>query len=277
MRLWTRPVGKELEVKVMEFLGAPGIGKSTLYRELVRQRSKGAWLTPTEARIASYKRLANSRVEGWYYTLLKKSRFEKSASQLTQRKLRACVNSALDSSVSYQQFLAHAMSCFKIADIEELTKVRMIYDWYNVFTASVLFHEAELDRWVMVDESITKKGINCLTHIDTDNIELSVQSYYSTVPLPDVVMHCFTEPYVAVERILKRRSGKKNKLAFTHMGVSELSLESLVNKQLLIAKLAKDVLLERGSKVIDVDLGGDIYANKKNLSSLFGISEFSSS
>lgn len=252
-------------MRVVEFLGAPGIGKSTLYREVMKQLGKGTWLTPSEARMASYRELTESRLDGWYYSKLKSNRFAKSASQLTQRKLRECVNSVLDDSVACQQFLSQAMCCFEDADIDALLKLRMIYDWYNVFTARVLFGEIELDQWVAVDESLTKKGLNFLTYVADDKLESAIHDYYEAVPFPEVVVHCHVELPIAVERINQRRAGGKKKVAFTHRQVSDENLEAVTGKQQFIARRATEILISRGSRVIEVDLSKDRTACRESL------------
>lgn len=254
-------------MKRIDFLGAPGVGKSTLYKELLRQRKKpDKFLTPEEAKVEVAKKhlIENKNIKKHFLKslILNCSIFRKKHCCLAEKILKNEKNEVLwKNKEKYNEVLKIAL---RGSNIEEKIPYRRFLglSWFFDVFQKVLFLEENFDDFVIYDESLSQK-IYGLIFSENKEYEDSIVDYFRNCPKPFCVIFCRINKKGIFKRIKQRE--KTGKIIPGHRDVNNKKLEEIIVNQIEVSEIALKVLKERGIHVLEIDMANDIKKNAKEI------------
>lgn len=248
-------------LKRVDFFGAPGVGKSTLYKELIKQRPKSKpWLTPGEAKIIWAQQYAtknaNTKTEILKAFLLKSNIFKKLHPFLAEQVVKpAMANMLWDQKNEYADFIEVALSGAAIKEKEPLRRLLGLAWFFDVFATAVFFSHMLNNQLVFFDESLCQKVFGVLDCKSNLYENITVQ-YFENIPRPDVFIFCELDQNVLFQRITAR-----SKVIPGHRNLSKDELYEAIRVQQSIADIGKIALIKRGSVLIKLDMRNNVPDN----------------
>lgn len=192
-------------MKRIDFIGPVGVGKTTLYKDLLRRRKGGdAWLTPGEARAKIARTLYwnKARTAGDYIKYLAlhlnslKPFYEYLARNINSKKQLLAYEQEYDE-------LSKLACAYAESDDAPLLKIRNIaLIEQDMESLSVLEEGTEsVSNHVIFNESLTQKIFQWLM---SDLADEDIALLLPLLPLPDAFVYCHATPEVINERLIKR-------------------------------------------------------------------------
>ncbi len=248
-------------MKRIDFLGVPGIGKSTVYNHLVKVRaSQKDYLFSMEARHQARTRVIarKNKTAGLIISsLVGLETFRKMFSHsvyLTGDQTRAAVEQC---NREYKDYLE---TCAAAVARKSSDPVHMLLGchWLTGKIEEFIFLNNNLtgDSRVVFDESLSQKVFG-LTDLFTTN-DTFIKDYFTTVPLPAAVVSLTGEPPLVLGRLEKKARGN---IAHRHLKSEELA--SWVALACQLVEEAKTIYLKRGVKVLTVPAGAEPEENAR--------------
>jgi len=248
-------------MKRIDFLGAPGVGKSTTYKALVNnRRKKDSWLTPKEAKnkiaYEFFKKDAYSKKK-----LLTLYNFKHS---LFKRKYNRSINRIIteqqkdifwEKQNEYKDFLEIALKGVSIKEKEPLRRILGINWFYIIFSDVIFIENSNLPEIVVFDESLSQK-VYGITHNCKGFFENTIKDYFRNIPLPQALIYCKLDPKETFNRIKNRR-----KIIPGHRQLESDQLNNNIKVQLEIAERGADILKNRNVGVLEIDLNDSLEFN----------------
>ena len=265
-------------MKRIDFLGAPGVGKSTIYHELVRQRTKlDTWMTPEEARTKTkceYS-LQNARSvkEHAVAGLLKNGVCIKLLPSFSKRMLETILDTYQFDKYEretiwvekerYADFFNVALKSATIEEKEPLRRLMGITHFYSVARDVIFLEHSSFPGLVLFDESLSLR-VYGITRSRKGFFESATEDYFNNIPLPAGLIYCSLDPEKTFQRI-KQRSlpmpGQHGKIIPGHRDLESAPLLESIEVQLDKAAIGADVLRNRGVKVLDIDMKDSLTYN----------------
>lgn len=262
----------------IDFLGAPGVGKSTLYNELVKQRVKSdTWMTPGEARarIAYEYSLQNARsVKNHVIAGLLKSSICKRLHPILSNKILAAYQkkTTWTEKDRYAKFFETALKGATIWEKDPLRRLMGITEFYSVATEVIFLEHSQFMGLTLFDESLSHK-VYTITHWRKGFFEGMTNDYFSHIPLPTGLIYCKLEPEETFNRV-KQRSitvpGQEGKIIPGHRDLNDNLLLESIKAQLDIAAIGAEVLRNRGVSILEVDMADTPAHNVKLIANALG-------
>jgi hypothetical protein len=248
-------------MKRIDFLGAPGVGKSTLYLSLLNNRkNKDIWISPQE--LLEFRILEEiSKRKSSKFNIIKFLGdyliFFKPLSKIyLSSKVQALLNHAFsERKDSYNELIGAALSAEQLIEKEHVRRLLGITWFFDVLKTVSVVETSNLDKLVLFDESICQKVFG-ITNCDFVIEEQKIQNYFSFIPLPDLLVYFYLDPELNYNRIINRQ-----KIIPSH---KNLNMEELQKKILIHSKitdLGTEVLKDRGCKVLKLDMSKDLNLN----------------
>jgi hypothetical protein len=240
----------------VDFLGAPGVGKTTLYATLRQRRrlSGGDWLTTREARLLVAGRLARARGRtGWLFRGgLHVPRLREA---VTQHLLATHTERALRQSEELAALLELWQDVIA-ATLPPGERTLALLPWVWRTGVLALFGEHLAGRTILEDESYSKLACGFLTGIDAP--VAAATEFFHRFPAPAAVIWLrHPEPaYVArrlVRRVERRGRDGSDRLRFGDRLWHEEDLVRYVHDRMRYDMEAVSVLKDRHVPLLEVN------------------------
>lgn len=238
-------------IKRIDFLGAPGIGKSTIYTQFTKRFGRKLGIVPEfEARTRA--------ARAYSYRLPKKegliSRFV-----LFFPKFRNPYVVSLEDKICDKHFRKYVdvngdlfSTIHNSFCCSEKDNYRRQFGYNSVISKLKIF--CSLDSYyaglVLSDESLSQKvyGINPSDKLD----KAFVISYFENIPVPNYLIYFYANASAVVKRI-KGRDLKGGKMIPGHTGKSLDELLEMTETALKISEIGSKILEQRGAKVLKLN------------------------
>lgn len=242
-------------MKRIDFLGAPGVGKSTLYNHLIANRRKGTfWITPTEAELKiareHIKKLSTKNKKVFLARLALNNIFFKPLHPTIVDKVINLVENEIiwDNKIKYTEFLNQAVLGACLEEKDSLRRLMGINYFFKVMKTVVLFENSKYDEIVILDESLSQKVCG-LTHYKESYFEKQTKEYFSCIPVPDLLIHCKLDIKTTLQRLITRY-----KTIPAHRNITKAELLEVVKIHNKIANIGAKILKQRNVLVLDIDM-----------------------
>lgn len=240
-------------LKRIDVLGAPGVGKSTIYNELTKRRKKSSeWVTPEEAALLLAKeyltKSSNATLKYFAISTFKIPfllRFNKLfANQIINQYGFKFLK---EQSSNYNEFLDVALSGALIQEKEPIRRLIGINWFYGAYKRTLLFENSKFKNIVLFDESLSQK-VYGITISKKKFFEKTCTNYFKFMPPPAGLIYCETDLKELFERITKR-----HKIIPGHSDLSKEELREYIEVQAEISEIGKNIIKSRGIPVIELD------------------------
>lgn len=241
----------------MDFLGVPGIGKSTLYKELFKYRiSKEHLVTPFEARIKvaqfDSKKSASSLKDLILHEFLKSGIFSQIHYPLSKRILNrkyAVLTLWGDDERDALDVVIRKISNSAFPPNLKLLRYAWLLEIGRNISLLEKFPKANIDKLILFDESLTQKMIN-LGPWKSEDDKRQLDLLYKLLGDLYAAVFLDTDSKNIIERLEQR---KNRRLTHAHAEMNECELLIETEKRVDSARQLADMLETKGIKIIRID------------------------
>lgn len=261
------------KMKIVDFIGSPCVGKTTLYNELLSGKSrKNLWVTPKEAKI----RFAKSEISSKIYQklflkdiykafLLYSNIYKISTPDLPDIILQNSKHEVLNTHVTDVEKLVSAV--IKSISQDEINVLRKLYGIkvFNSYLLDFLFLKSnESNNLVIFEESLSHRVLSIVEY--HKKFDEFVKSYGNYMPKPDLLVHL----YASEETIFKRMVFRINKTRKTNLLLGYKNWDNDLLRKMIRSKIRQsailvDILEKRGVTVLKLDMEEDIKKNANQI------------
>lgn len=242
-------------MKRIDLIGAPGVGKSTLYKDIIKNFYDPAKCIDEYSAIkfSLYKYYHNKGVISWSVFL----RFMpdiKVVRRVINSKSMPIGKEFEDYVNEYYNFIDIVNNFYCNSDKDNYRKIYG-YHWMIKTLINWSFYDRWLDHYtILSDESLSQKFIGVIPSLD--NYEKELKEYFFNYPVPNGLINLYNSPYHIVEQIKKR---KKNEdyLIPAHKNKNDSDILSYTKKVLTIFNNISSTLSNMGVEVINIDMSKD--------------------
>ena len=242
-------------MKRIDFIGSPGVGKTTLYNLFMARRKRHEqWLTPVEAKIniaKEYLRQCSCFSKDMVrLVLIQLIQVRSVQNKLSESIYNSLASKALKERVnSWMPFIE--LCSESLGDQEKPPFYRFqLAKWFlNDLQDTALVDSARINKTVVFDESLSQRATGLLPW-NIKFIGQQSRKYFKLMPPPDGLIVLQAEPEIIVQRIMARRPQKVNA---QHEGLVEEELWERIKIYAEIVGIGSAVLRERGVQVLALD------------------------
>ena len=256
------PIVSEFIRKIC-FIGAPGVGKSTIYKALIEERKQKKWLTPMEAKFEIAKKYwpqgkSNIKDRALNKLFLHNFFFTEKYAGLSNYIMKNIVEESFQSMRSnYEPLFDMA---FKGLECEVKDSVsRMLAALFFIKTAKneMFIDSFAVNEPVLFDDSMWQslRGVKQYFNNFADN------RFITKMPRPDAVIHCFSGIDKVFDQIKKRSN--EGKLNTCHYSQTDKELYESIKADIENARYKTELLEGSGIKVLNINAGLNIADNIK--------------
>ena len=249
----------EKKLRRVYCLGAPGIGKTTIYRELCKE--KRTWNTVDEIilKYLNKQNLLNPLFNNYIYNnyLSKYSFFNRAQKYINNRNLKKleqlCFNKMRSGYSVIFDFAYQGLSdgikdpvsrMLAVEFFVKMAKREMLVDCYNE-SGVVIFDDS---IWQSMRGNILNSKVN------SDSLSKS-----------DAIIYFFSNPEVIFDQIKKR--SKIERINTSHYGLDDNSLLKMIDYDVKCAEFKKKYFINSNIPVLDINIQEDISKNVKRIES----------
>jgi adenylate kinase len=239
-------------MKRIDFLGVPGIGKTTIYKEMITRRTKSdCWMTPEEARIkvAQIYTIQNAQSQKDYIiaALLKIGLFKKFHPRLASGVLQGYQQKIIwNEKEHYADFLEAALQISTIKEKMPLMRLGGLGSFYSKVKEVIFLEYSRIPGLVLFDESLSHK-IYAVTFWRKGFFESCTKDYFNAIPPPEGIIYFKLNPEKTFVQIKQRKI-----TMMSHRDLDDDLLLEAIKAQLEIAAIGAEVLKNRGVKILEV-------------------------
>ncbi len=252
-------------MKRIDFFGAPGTGKTTIYNELFKRRTKrDKWMTPEEAKGLIAKQYCKQEMKSlrdtiltavFYMPGLKKIKFVISNSILSSSSHEIL----LQNNERHHDFFSAVLNGAAAAEREPAHRLLGLNRFFSVCRNVLLIENSPLQRHVLFDESLVQK-VYGITNPQKGFFEKATEDYFKKIPLPAGLIYCKLDPETTYHRIKQRP-----KIITGHRDMDEKDLKDIIGAQIEIASIGVSVLRNRGVQVLELYTGTTLAQSVKTV------------
>ena len=234
----------------VDFLGAAGAGKSTLYKRVLTGGRRRQWLTESEAyrsAIERYAKQVKSRPKGM---LLK---IPVVGDAYAHRIERIAINRAFQPyAEAHEAFLRIAADNFAQSNRSEYRRAEGYYNFIKTLRMWAFVEQFMPTRPVLSDESLSQKVYGILPK-DCENVGVA-RNYFDEMPLPAAMVHITGDLGTIVTQIRDRQQ-QTGRLIPAHQDIGDEELAKRTASALSVATVGAETLLKRGVPVLTLQAG----------------------
>lgn len=243
----------------IDFLGPSGIGKSTLYNELLKRRGKkDRWMTPIELRqkIAQSvskrythsfsSRLGSVILNSRLFTVIHPLLTEKVLSKHEYEYLALWESQKEEEAINT---IIKAIASIQFPPVFKLHRYRQIFKFAQ--QVALFQKHAPENTTVVIDNSLSNE-ITFLGPWKSDDAIKNLQTFFHALGVLSAVVFLDADDDVVIDRLKKRRVLFSN---IAHQGMSDQEVVADTRRRLESARQCADMFEERGVTVIRVNAG----------------------
>lgn len=248
-------------IRRIDFMGAPGIGKTTLYKALLRKKLPAKAITEKEAGRRALENYAKRQPwDNWLtfkalHTIPKLRKFYVSTMELEcQREAHA------EFMEHYEDFYRIAAECLGETGRSERRRAGGYHSFIKKNMRWAVIHKYFNDENAMIlsDESLSHRVYLLLPW--SERSKDAAMQYFSHLPAPDGVVHVTSDADTVRARIAERKKAAK-KFIPGHKNLDETELIKRIEGTLELARTGAAVLADRGVTVLELDGGESVSSN----------------
>jgi hypothetical protein len=234
----------------VEFFGAPGVGKSTLFNEVVKKMPKD-WITENQAilnskRILTTGKGVKSKLFKFLYTNAKIAKFlSKNHEPVNNRILLS--NFIKEFSFFYNFSLDSIFN----SNSTSYRKTTAFLQFLETVKRISLLRKSNLETNILSDESFCQRMFTQLSEEDIDE-EIKVESYFNNLPFKGGIVYVKLNKKEIVARI-KKRYKETNKINYMNVGLSSQELLNQTNRYVGYIKKGIEILEKKGVPILHID------------------------
>jgi len=249
----------------IDFLGAPGVGKSSIYNILLHHRGENKiWLTPEELKFKVYAKQYGKKntLKLKILNLLInqnnilfpfiKAKLQKEFSRLENETIFAKKD-------IYNTFMEYALSIEGQVDKDAFRRFKGLGWFFDTLKTVAWLEQTETDDWVIFDESLCQKVFGIINS-DQCLEQEKVEGYFQSLPLPEALVHLRLNPDENFKRIKSRQ-----KMIPAHKALSDKGILKTLELYAEISGLGASILESRGCVVFHLDMVGELKNNAEVL------------
>ncbi len=248
----------------IDFLGVPGAGKTTLFDEMLRQRTqKSNWLTLEEAKLKcarqKYPEALKSFKEFYKAFLLYSYLYKITTPNLPDIILKQQKDDLIWTRRNeLSKFLEVSLNLIASSYKEPVLKFLDHMHFFRSIEDALLLDELDTDKFLAFDESLSKRPLFS-SRFDAD-FKRIIYQYYENMPVPSLIIYCLCEPEEIFKRLIHRKN-KKGHVAPDHRDLSDRELVRRTIYQRKIAEIAVGILIKRGVPILELNMKKSIQYN----------------
>lgn len=234
----------------VEFFGAPGVGKTTLYKEVVKKMPKD-WLTEHIA-ISKSKRILTtgkgikSKFLKFLYTNTKTAKFVSKIHEPINH--RILLSNFMD---DFPVFYKHSLNSIFNSSSTSYRKTTAFLQFLKSVKKISLIRKSNLKSKILSDESFCQRMFTQLSEEDIDE-EKKVENYFNNLPFKGGVIYVKLNKEEIVTRI-KKRYKETNKINYMNIGLSQEELLLQTKKYISYVEIGVKILRQRGFLVLQIN------------------------
>ena len=234
----------------VEFFGAPGVGKTTLYKEVVKKMPKD-WITEQNAIFKSKMTFVNrNSLKFFFYKTLYS--IPQTAKFLS--KIHEPINHRVlfyDFIKDFPVFYKFSLDCIFNSSSTSYRKTTAFLQFLETAKKRTLIKKSNLNIKVLSDESLCQRMFTQLSEEEIDE-EQQVEKYFKNIPFIGRLVHVKLNEDEIVYRIQKRFK-QTNKINYMNTGLSSEELLHQTKKYTSYVKTGIKVLEQRGVTILQID------------------------
>jgi len=242
----------------IDFLGAPGVGKSSLLNYLLnKSHYHRQILKPDKAKIILAKEYLKASHRSYIYFLVSIVFRFCTFSRIRTLFANEILKNAEDDNLwnkrdQYKAFINNVLEIATSSKKDPIITLFGINRFFNVSKYTFLLEFSKQEGIVLFDESLSQKVyglVNCENYLDQE----AIKKYFTYMPLPRCLVYCYLDLENLLDRIKKR-----NKIILPHRNLSEEQLRIVCRNQLEVASIGKEVLESRGCNIIQINMKDEL-------------------
>lgn len=242
-------------MKRIDLLGAPGVGKTTLYKELLQRRNRhDHWLTLEEAKILITKRHLRgnfrSLKEFAGLLILHTVNVRVLQKKLSENIYLSLADKALEERL--EDWMPFIELCSEsLGDHNKPPFYRfLLAKWFlSQLEEAALVESVVSEDIVLFAESLSQRATGLMPWSYSLGEQQS-RKYFNLMPAPHAVVFLRAESQQVKKRIINR---SRQKIIVQHHGLSENELLERVEIATTIVEIGAGVLRERGVHILELD------------------------
>lgn len=240
-------------MKRVDIIGAAGVGKTTLVRELLKQREGASWMISGEAKLAVARRLAGTTARAPKNTikslLSRISGFEWSRYLLFESVLTSEGRESLWSKrEAYREFLS---ACIEALRADNTHPVRRIWDiefLMDVLQDIALLEHHGIEETVIFEDSLSQRAgalasLGGIEHAHSKQLLMAM-------PIPSAIIYLRADPETIAGRI---RARSQEKIILKHRNLDSTELLKSVQREVSSNESVALFLKQQGVSIVEID------------------------
>jgi len=234
----------------VEFFGAPGVGKTTLYKEVVKKMPKD-WITEQNAIFKSKMTFVNrnSLKFFFYKTLYSIPQTAKFLSKIHEPVNHRVLLSKFIK--DFPVFYKFSLDCIFKNSSTSYRKTTAFLQFFDTVKRRTLINKSNLNIRVLSDESLCQRIFAQLSEEEIDERQL-VEQYFKNIPFTGRLVYVKLNEFEIVNRIQKRYKQTK-KINYMNTGMSSEDLLKQVKKYASYVETGVKILEQKGVTALHID------------------------
>jgi len=239
-------------MKRIDLLGAPGVGKSTLYESLRRHKKMTGWMAAGDVMILAAQRYLGEQGASAGSILARFILMAGSprvlvpsvANKYVQRVKKMLLRDTSDQYAEWLNLVVKSVCASNATNKSPLLVFHRCGLMLDAFAETLIVNSMEGDEYVLIDESLTNKSHSVIT--DADDLEV-LEAYVNLMPKPDAVIYLEGDL-----REVLRRLESRTRTTVAHHNMTETEISNSTRAALEISRKCAD-LLEKTVPVCRLD------------------------
>lgn len=256
----------------VEILGVEGIGKTTLYMELVKRRKRrDNWMTADEASIKVACKYAKecgktSPIHLIMSVLLKIPLHRIMKSWFVDLVLQTPQNRMILQDRPYDMFFRSIINFCNVKQYNPQLRLYRTTKLYKISCRMIYLEKHVFSDVFVIESDVISLGGLLMSHWLDENCEELAKSFFQNIPPPAGLIYCKLDPEETLKRIEKRDKSGIIALAHrnpkNHDSLAEIDqLKKIIKNQNDIAEIGVAVLRNRGVKILVLDMKDELEKN----------------